>query len=129
MRYYHVWFQTNKRKRVLLGDIDRSVHELFNYISYSKGIRLIACETMVDHAHLLIAREAQDDLYKAVKFIKGASARMIFMRYPFLKQQIKSNNFWARKYGFREVPKEELDRVITYVNGQKKNLHILFPTF
>jgi len=129
MKYYHVWFQTKKRKRVLFGDIDRSVHALFKYISYAKGIRLVACETMIDHAHLLLALKAQDDLYKAVKLIKGASARMIFMKHPLLKQQIKCNNFWARKYGFKEIPERQLDRVAEYISNQKKDLHILFPTF
>lgn len=113
------------KKFVLLYDIDVRIHELFEQISREKNIQLLAHETMVDHAHILIGLENHQDLSAAVKMIKGISARRIFQEFPLLKQQIKANNFWARRFGYKEVPEEGLPRVIKYIHDQKKNLHIV----
>ena len=54
MRYYHIWFQTKMKKYLLLGEIDSKVHDLFRLIAKEKDFQLLAYETMLDHAHLLL---------------------------------------------------------------------------
>ena len=122
MKYYHVWFQTKMKRYVLLYDIDLRVHELFQQVARENGYELLAYETMPEHAHLLIGINSDENLSEAVKRLKGISARRIFQEFPLLKQQIKSNNLWARRYAYKKVKKEALSNVIKYIRNQKKDL-------
>ena len=114
MKYYHIWFQTKLNTRV---------HDLFGQIAEEKNIRLLASGSLPDHMHLLIGLEEQQDLAWAVKLFKGISSRKIFQEFRFLKQDFRVNNFWARRYGAKEVPPEGIKTTIKYVLNQKKDLH------
>ena len=37
----------------------------------------------------------------------------------------KTNNFWARRYGSKEVPPEGIQTTINYILDQKKDLHVI----
>ena len=56
---------------------------------------------------------------------KGISARKIFQEFPLLKVQVRTNNFWARRYDAKQIPKEKLGKVIQYIRNQRKDLCIL----
>ena len=121
MKYYHVWFQTKRRKRILLGEIDNQIHELFPKIAEEKGYNLIAFETMIDHTHLLLGLTEEQELSVVIKMFKGITARRMFQEFPMLKFQIRSNNFWARRFEAKEVAPRNLAIVIQYINDQKKD--------
>ncbi len=123
-RYYHVWFQTKLKKRLLLDEIDKRISELFDEISKEKGIDLLAQGSLVDHAHLLVALQIDQDLAWAVKMFKGISARKILQEYHWICHEFRVNNFWARKYGAKEIPIASLTKVTRYILNQKKDLHL-----
>ena len=121
---YHVWFQTKCRKRILVDDIDKYLHELFIKIATDKHLTLLAFGTMPEHAHLLLKLNVTDNLSYAVKMFKGISSRRVFQQFPALRFQFRTNNLWARGYGYREIPEENIPVVIDYVNNQKDHLCI-----
>lgn len=125
MKYYHVWFQTKFKKYMLVDAIDSRIHELFKQISEEKGIRLLASGSLPDHAHLLIGLERHQGLAWAVMMLKGISSRRIFQEFRMLKQDLRINNFWARKYGAKVVAPEGLHTTTSYIRNQKKDLHII----
>ena len=125
MRYYHVWFPTKFRKYMLIDDIDSRIHELFKQIAEEKRILLLASGSLLDHAHILIGLENDQSLSWAVMMLKGSSSRRICQEFKWLKQDFRVNNFWARKYGAKEVETTALQRVANYVLNQKKDLHVL----
>ena len=125
MRYYHVWFQTKLKKFMLVDDIDRRIHELFKQISEEKNIRLIISGSLPDHAHLLIGLEDHQVLSWAVMMLKGISSRRISQEFRMLKRDFRTNNFWARKYGAKEIAPEGLQITANYIRNQKKDLHVV----
>jgi putative transposase len=110
---------------MLVDSIDKTIQDLFDCISREKKIALLAQGTLLDHAHLLIGLRTDQDLPWAVKMFKGISARRLFQRNPLLKQNLMTNNLWARKYAAREVPVENVSVVVKYVLNQKKDLFVL----
>jgi REP element-mobilizing transposase RayT len=53
MPYFHVWFATKGRKRLLQeGDVLDAVRELLPAIAAENSIRLLEFEAVVDHVHL-----------------------------------------------------------------------------
>ncbi len=62
---YHLWFATKNRKWLLLGDVENAAKEYIRQVAMEKGIRLLECETMVDHVHLLLeAAPTQKDRHE-----------------------------------------------------------------
>jgi REP element-mobilizing transposase RayT len=125
MQYYHVWFQAKLKKYLLVDIIDTKIHDLFKQIAKEKKINLLASGSLPDHMHLLIGLEKQQDLSWATKQFKGISSRRIFQEIKLLKQDFKTNNFWARRYGSKEVLPEAIQATINYILNQKKALHVI----
>ncbi|MDI6755765.1 MAG: IS200/IS605 family transposase [Thermodesulfobacteriota bacterium] len=125
MKYYHVWFQTKLKKYLLVDVIDNRIHGLFKQIAEEKKIKLLAGGSLPDHMHLLIALENLQDLSWAVKMFKGISSRRILQEFTALKQDFRTNNFWARRYGMKMVPPAAIKTTIDYILNQKKDLHIV----
>ena len=116
--FYHVWFSPTRRKWVLQGDVERAVKELLMETARRKGLKLLACETMVDHVHLLLDLDERQDLSKVIKDLKGPTARAVFQRFPDLYMDARLQHLWQRGYGCREVPPEEVERVAGYIRSQ-----------
>lgn len=115
---YHVWFGTKRRKWLLLGDIQAGVKALLWDIAREKGIRLKACETMVDHVHLLLD-VAPAELPKAIHLLKGISARRVFETFPELKMDARTENLWQKSYGAKQVADGAKRVVAEYIRSQE----------
>ncbi|MBN3033366.1 MAG: IS200/IS605 family transposase [Candidatus Saganbacteria bacterium] len=125
MKYYHVWFQTKYKKYLLIDMIDPRIHELLRGIAVEKGIELLASGSLPDHMHLLVGLKEDQVLSWAVKQLKAISARKIFQEVKLLKQDLRINNFWARRYGYKEIRPERIQIATDYVLNQKKDLYLL----
>jgi len=110
---------------MLVDIIDSRIHDLFKQIAKEKSIRLFASGSLPDHAHLLIGLENQQGLSWAVMMLKGISSRRIFQEFRLLKQDFRTNNFWARKYGAKEVAIKGLQATADYIRNQKKDLYVI----
>ncbi len=118
-RLYHVWFSTKQRKWLLAGDVENQAKRLLKRIAADKGIDLRRCETMVDHVHLMLSTRA-DELSRQVKLLKGISARGLFQEFPDLKLDARTDHFWQRGFGYRELEGSEARRVAWYIGTQKR---------
>ncbi len=116
--YYHVWFGTRDRKWLLQGDVLTAVIELLWEISRSQGIRLLECEPMVEHMHVLLDVDPSE-LPTAVKLLKGTSSRRLFQRFSELKLDANTNHLWQKRYGAKEVETAALERVRAYIRTQE----------
>ena len=116
--FYHVWFGTKSRKWLLLGEVEDKIKELIKEIAKDKGIELLACETMVEHVHLLL-KVRPSELSKVMHLLKGVSSRRIFQAFPELKLDARTLSFWQARYGAKVVPVEALKSIIEYIKTQK----------
>ena len=117
-RLYHVWFSTKRRKWLLQGDVDVQAKALFRRIAIEKGIDLRECETMVDHAHLLLLARS-GELAREVKLLKGISARRLLQQFPSVRLDAHTANFWQRGFGYRELG-DDSEGVAWYIRTQKR---------
>lgn len=103
---------------MLQGDVEQAVKNCLLTVAEEKGIRVLACATVVDHVHLLVEVGPEENLSKAVNLLKGVTARQIFLLMPHLKLDAGINHFWQKRYGYKEVPQEGVNRVKEYINTQ-----------
>ena len=122
MPLYHVWFATKRRKWLLQGDVAAAVKESMWAIAREKNLKLMECETMVDHVHLLIAADDKEQLSKAMNLLKGVASRRLFQKFPELKLDAGVNSFWQHRYAAKEVAEPAAVAVGQYIRTQWERL-------
>ena len=118
MPLYHAWFATKRRKWLLQGEVCEAAKELMRTVAEEKRIRLLECETVVDHVHLLVAAEDTARLSKAMNLLKGITSRRILQRFPELKLDASVGAFWQHRYAARLVPESAAPTVGRYIRTQ-----------
>lgn len=116
--FYHVWFATKRRKWLLQGEIEELVRTLMTETAVEKQMRLLECQPMIDHVHLLIEASSDGDLSWSMKLLKGRSSYELFRRLPELKLDAGQNSFWQRGFAARLVPEAQLETVRRYIQTQ-----------
>ena len=76
--YYHIWFGTKYRRRVLVGEIGAFVEGALSQIAATRNLDLAERRCYVDHAHLLLELPDRSSLPKGVQLLKGGSAYRTF---------------------------------------------------
>ncbi|HEU4759069.1 MAG TPA: IS200/IS605 family transposase [Dehalococcoidia bacterium] len=118
--YYHVWFKTKERKWLLQGEVDGAVKRALHDVADRHSIRLLECETMVDHVHLLVEAPGRTELSKAVHLLKGASARRVLQSIPDIRMDAGISHFWQKRYGAKPVERAALAATRSYIRTQKE---------
>jgi putative transposase len=89
-RLYHVRFSPKRRTHALQGDIRSCLLQSLDRIAREHNILLIEGESLPDHIHLLLRLPGALSLPKAIRYLKGASARRIFQLMPELKSDLRA---------------------------------------
>ncbi len=118
--YYHVWFATKQRKWLLQGEVEEAVKLALQDVATQHNIRLLECETMIDHVHLLLEATDGAELSRSMHLIKGASARRLLDSIPEIRMDAGISHFWQKRYGARPVAPAALETVRYYVQTQKE---------
>ena len=122
MPLYHVWFGTNRRKWLLQEDVATRAKELILATAAEKGIKLLECETMVDHVHLLLDVADQASLSRAINFLKGVSARRLNQEFPELRLDAGVGHVWQHRYAAKIVAAAAVPAVAGYIRTQWERL-------
>jgi putative transposase len=120
-RLYHVWFSPRRRIHALQGDIRCCLFQSLDRIAREHNILLIERQSLPDHIHLLLRLPRALSLPKAIRYLKGASARRIFQLMPELKSDLKSSHFWQRGYGARALEPGAIPTVRKYIQQHRPN--------
>ncbi len=117
--YYHVWFRTRQSKCLLLGDVEDAVKQAIQSVASQHNIRLLECETMVDHVHRLVEARDTTDLSRVMHLLKGSSARRVLTELPDIRLDAGTTHLWQKRYGAKSVPPSALPTVRQYIRTQK----------
>lgn len=115
---YHYIFKTylgrptleDKELRIFLKDT-------FVNISTEKGFKVIECEILSEHIHLLIEQSYLDSTSKIMKLLKGVSSRRLFQKYH--TNRFEHRKLWARSFYARKINNEEKEDVGSYIRKQR----------
>ena len=118
MALYHVWFATKRRKWLIQGEVVDFVREQMRDIAAAKGIRLLECEAIVDHVHMLLEVEDRAALSRAMNSLKGASSRRLGQQFPDYRQDASVGSFWQHRYASKEIVPGAVPAVSNYIRTQ-----------
>ncbi len=116
--HFHVWFGTKRRKWLLEGDVLDATRELLRTIASDKSIKLVECEAIVDHVHLLLDLSDKSGLPRTMMLLKGVSARRLFERFPEIKIDAQTESFWQAGYGSKIVAPGAISATTHYIRTQ-----------
>ena len=106
---YHYTFNAYLGINILEDkEIRAFLFETFNKIADSKGFRIVECEILADHVHMLIDQPYCISTSSAMKYIKGASARYLFKKFPANRFDIRK--LWSRSFHCRKISEKQKER-------------------
>lgn len=117
LNQYHVIFCPKYRRKVLIGDVENDLRQIFYDISKEKEVEIKALEIMPDHVHMFISFDPRQPLHKLIKHFKGVSSRILRDKYPKLKSRIPS--LWTRSYFCCTIGCVSEEIIQKYIKNQK----------
>ncbi len=94
IRYHFVWIPRRRRK-VLIGEVEKRLKELLLEIAERIECEVVAMEVMPDHVHLFLKAPPTLSPDQIMHRIKGASSRALRQEFP---QLLKMPSMWTRSY-------------------------------
>jgi len=114
---YHVVWCPKYRRKVLSGQIEARLKDVFKEQSLSICVDIIEMEVMPDHVHLLLEVDPQYGIHKAIKQLKGYSSFVLRNEFPELKTKIPT--LWTNSYFVSTVGGAPLEEIEKYIESQK----------
>ena len=120
--WYHFIVVVKYRQKVFTNnDIIESLKELTNKISEEHCVEIIQQECGIDHLHILFKAKPTLDITKYINALKGRTSRELRKQYQdFLKDKLWGDNFWSPSYYLATAGNISLDKLIQYVEEQRK---------
>jgi len=118
---YHIVFIPKYRRKIMYGELKKSVGEILRKLCEMKGIELLEGSISKDHVHMYVSIPPKYAISDVLGYIKGKSALMIFDRYPQYREKTNGRNFWARGYYVATVGNVNEETIRNYIKEQEEN--------
>jgi len=117
LNQHHIVFCPKYRRKVLVGDIEKDLRQIFNEVAQEKDVEIKALEIMPDHVHMFISFDPRQPLHELIRLFKGRSSKILRDKYPKLKSRIPS--LWTRSYFCCTIGYISEEIVKKYIENQK----------
>ena len=115
MNYHLVWLP-KRRKKILVGDIERRLRQIIWEVCQHNDWVIIALEIMPDHVHLFVNVPPDIAPHKVAHAIKGRSSRLLRQEFPHL---LKVPSLWTNSYFVSTAGNVSSETVKRYIDEQK----------
>jgi putative transposase len=118
VNYHFVWCVKYRRK-VLIGDIEHRLKQLFYKIAQEKGFIIKSMEVMPDHIHVFVSAHPKIAPSYMYKMLKGISARTLLMEFAELKNKLWKGHLWNPATYIETIGHISENTVLRYIEDQK----------
>jgi len=127
LKYHLVWIP-KYRKEILVGEVAEYTREVLERIGEGYNLMIDTVEVQEDHVHLFLEAPPKYSPAQVAQILKSLSAREIFQRFPWLRQQLWGGELWGDGYFVRsvgdEVTAEMIRRYIRYQQDQTEQFKL-----
>ncbi len=117
---YHIVFCTKYRRDVLVGRVADTVKKIVAEVAAEKGFEVATIEAADDHVHLFVSAPPHISISVLVKWIKGITARKLFVQYPTLRKKLYGGHLWNPSFYVGTVGDMSEQVVKKYIESQQK---------
>jgi REP element-mobilizing transposase RayT len=114
--YIHVVFAVQGRQNLIPKEHKEELHKYITGIVQNKGQKLIAINSMPDHAHVFIGMKPNIALSDLVRDIKNNSSNFINE-----KKWVRGRFNWQKGFGAFSYGHSQIDVVAKYILNQEKH--------
>jgi putative transposase len=118
VNYHFVWCVKYRRK-VLVGEIDNRLKEIFHEIAKEKGFVIKSMEIMPDHVHIFASAHPKFAPGYLYKMLKGISGRRLFLEFPKIKSKLWKGRLWNPATYTETVGHVSEETILRYIEDQK----------
>ncbi|HLA69493.1 MAG TPA: IS200/IS605 family transposase [Bacteroidota bacterium] len=113
--FYHFIWSTKNREPVINEEIKALLRESFGLKAEELKLRILECDGIEDHMHILLSSPATLAPSDIAKHLKGASSHHV-------NENISQMNFhWQDGYGVVSVSPKDILAVRGYIRNQKEH--------
>ena len=116
--YYHLVFVIKYRRKVIDGDINNRLKEIFEYLQPTYNITLQEWNHDIDHIHVLFKAHPNTEISKFINAYKSASSRLIKKEFPQIRKQLWKEYFWSRSFCLIITGGVPIDVIKKYIENQ-----------
>ncbi len=113
---YHLVWIPKRRKKVLVGDVEKRLRQIIWEVCQEKDWIVIALEIMSDHVHLLVNVPPNVAAHEVIKAIKGRSSRYLRQEFPHL---LKLPSLWTHSYFVSTTGNVSSETIRKYIEEQR----------
>lgn len=118
---YHIVWCVKYRHKVLIGEVERKLHEILNKIASDNNFTIKELNGEEDHIHMLIECTPQHYIPDILKALKGVSARLLMKEYgDTLKKKLWGGHLWNPSYFVATVSENTEQQIKEYIQKQKR---------
>ena len=114
--YHFIWCPKYRRK-VLVGDVEARLREIFLEKANELGITIETMEIMPDHVHLFVKSPPTLAPHFIVQQLKGVSSCLLRQEFPHLRSRLPT--LWTRSYYCESVGHISEETIKRYIEDQK----------
>jgi putative transposase len=115
---YHIVWCVKYRCNVLEGEIADYLKELLKEIAIKYDFKVESLEVVSDHVHVLVSATPQQTIPSIVKYLKGISARKLFIKFPQIKTKLWGGHLWNPSYFAATVSENTESQIKKYIESQ-----------
>jgi putative transposase len=112
----HVVWCAKYRRPVLTGAVAQRLRELIEAKAAEHQWRIVACEVMPDHVHLVVKTRPKDSPSYVANQFKGISSRVLRSEFPHLRSRLPT--LWSRSFFVASVGAVSAAAVRRYLDTQ-----------
>lgn len=118
---YHIVWCVKYRRKVLEGEIADYLKELLEEIAIKYDFKVESLEIVTDHVHVLVSASPQHTIPNIVKYLKGISARKLFLKFPQIKTKLWGGHLWNPSYFVGTISENTESQIKKYIESQNDN--------
>ena len=116
---YHIVWSVKYRRKVLVGDIEKSLKIILMDIANEKGFSIKEMECDKDHIHVFAQAKPKISPGYIYKMLKGISARRLFIIHPELKLKLWGGHLWNPSTYIETIGHISEETILKYIQDQK----------
>ena len=119
--HYHIIWSVKYRRKVLTRQVEIELKSICQQVGKDNGFTVSQLEVgNKDHVHCFITITPNIQISTIVKMLKGISARLLFQRFPILRQKLYKHRLWNQSYYVETIGSISENRIKKYIQNQQK---------
>jgi putative transposase len=116
---YHIVWCVKYRRKVLDPEIAQSLVDDIFRIGEEKGFTVIEAKVGDgDHIHVFVSVPPKYSITTIISWLKGITARHLFMRYPGIRERLWRGHLWNDSYFVESIGSTSEENVLRYIERQ-----------